>query len=340
MRLEASFAKLLLQGGKLWDWDYSDVESLDPDFYRHKVKYVLENDVSYLDLDFTDALDDRGAELEEPLRDEDGSKQDGEEEWYREYQQKVNPAPQEKERALRILKEKAAKEDDKNKAQKAAQKRRLLRSERVVLREGGEDELVTEANKEEYVRLVCERRLYGSILPQVARVLKGLHTVVTPEVLECFASMASPGEFTDLIGGLTAIDVVDWHQHTRYTGGYTPDCQTIKWFWDAVRSFTPDQQGLVLQFGTGSRFTPVGGYAHLQGYNGGLHLFTVCKAVHATQNDLPTAHACICTVDIPEYGSYEVLRSKLLTAISMGSTGFDDPAVTDFDAASESDVGP
>jgi hypothetical protein len=39
---------------------------------------------------------------------------------------------------------------------------------------------------------------------------------------------------------------------------------------------------------------------------------------------LPTAHACICTIDLPAYPSYEILLDRLRIALLHGSRGFDE----------------
>ena len=59
-----------------------------------------------------------------------------------------------------------------------------------------------------------------------------------------------------------------------------------------------------------------------------MHKFTLCLGDLPT-NSLPRAHACICTIDLPPYASYAVLRRSVHTALSMGCVGFDDAAVAD-----------
>ena len=69
-----------------------------------------------------------------------------------------------------------------------------------------------------------------------------------------------------------------------------------------------------------------------QGFNGGVHKFTLCAAADLTKDSLPRAHACICTIDLPEYSSFAVLRRALHTALSLGSVGFDEAGVAGGDA--------
>jgi hypothetical protein len=82
----------------------------------------------------------------------------------------------------------------------------------------------------------------------------------------------------------------------------------------------------VLQFVTGSCRVPVGGFAHLQGFNGGLHRFTLAGVRGWAKGTLPTAHACICTMDLSAdaYASYDDLERCLRVAATLGSVGFDD----------------
>ena len=131
--------------------------------------------------------------------------------------------------------------------------------------------------------------------------------------------MASSGE--------ASIDVVDWEANTQCAGGMRRKDRTFRWFWRAVRSFTPGEHEQLLQFVTGSRRPPAGGFAQLQGFNGGVHRFTLCASTEP-KDSLPRAHACICTIDVPEYSSYRRLRKAVHTALTHGSVGFDDAAVT------------
>ena len=286
VRLHPSICRLLLRGGESWEWTHEDVEALDAELYAHKVKYVLENDVSPLCLDFTDVLHDAPAEVKsEAAAGEEAEK---------------SPAPA------------------------------LSEPVRVPLVPGGEAMEVTEDNKQEFVRLVCEWRLFGSIARQVEAMRTGFEAAVPRHILAQLAQLVEPNDLARILAGEPEIDVVDWEANSVTSGGMRRGGRAYRWFWRAVRSYTPHEREQLLQFVTGSRRPPVGGFAQLQGFNGGVHLFTLC-ASHEPRDSLPRAHACICTVDIPEYSSYRALRRALHTALSLGSVGFDDAAVTDRD---------
>lgn len=199
---------------------------------------------------------------------------------------------------------------------------------RVELVPGGEEREVTEDNKHEWVKLVCEWRLFGSIEPQVGALLKGLEAAVPRHILHQLGQLIQPADLARMLAGEAEIDVSDWEANSVTSGGLRRGSRLFRWFWRAVRSFTPHEREQLLQFVTGSRRPPVGGFAQLQGFNGGVHLFTL-SASHEPRDSLPRAHACICTVDVPEYSSYRALRRALHTALSLGSVGFDDAAVVE-----------
>jgi hypothetical protein len=198
---------------------------------------------------------------------------------------------------------------------------------RVELVPGGAQLEVTNQNKAEWVRLVCEWRLFGCVERQCAALLAGVEAAVPRPILRQLAALVGPADLARMLAGEPHIDLADWRANTATTGGLKRDGRVFRWFWRAVRSFTEREAEQLLQFVTGSRRPPVGGFAQLQGFNGGVHRFTMCASAEP-KDSLPRAHACICTIDLPEYSSYLALRKALHTAISLGSIGFDDAAVT------------
>ena len=90
-----------------------------------KVKYVLENDVTNLELDFTDVFDDRPAELDQD-QDQD---QD---------QERSDEGGVSVEKKTQSRKEKDEKKEKKWSRREEARRRTALRSRRVELKQGGE----------------------------------------------------------------------------------------------------------------------------------------------------------------------------------------------------------
>ena len=128
IRLHPSVCQLLLRGGSPWEYTYDDIAELDPLLLKHKVQYILNNDVEMLCLDFTDVLEDVGA---------------------------------------------ANATDTAGTTMAAAERR-------VELKSGGTEIEVTNANKAEYVELVCRWRLMGSIEGPVCGFIVLQRAVVEP----------------------------------------------------------------------------------------------------------------------------------------------------------------
>jgi len=180
---------------------------------------------------------------------------------------------------------------------------------------GGKQVPVTDDNKLDYVKLIAQHRMTTAIRAQIEAFLDGFYDLVPPELISIF----SPTELELLICGLPEVDIEELRMHTEYQQYRTTD-DVIVWFWDALRSFDREEKALFLQFVTGTSKVPLGGFATLQGMRG-----TQKFSIHKFSGEsfrLPTAHTCFNQLDLPEYGSYEELRAKLLTAIKEGSEGF------------------
>lgn len=141
-----------------------------------------------------------------------------------------------------------------------------------------------------------------------------------------------------LISGLPDIDVDDWKSNTEYHN-YTAASQQIQWFWRAVRSFDKEERAKLLQFVTGTSKVPLNGFKELEGMNG-VSRFNIHRDF-GHKDRLPSSHTCFnrklpnpfdnldpplltCSaeLDLPEYESYEILRSQVLKAITAGSDYF------------------
>ncbi|KAK2593791.1 E3 ubiquitin-protein ligase tom1 [Conoideocrella luteorostrata] len=179
----------------------------------------------------------------------------------------------------------------------------------------GRDIAVTEENKHEYVRLVVEHKLLSSVKDQMASFLKGFHEIIPAELISIFNEQ----ELELLISGLPDIDIDDWKSNTEYQN-YTPSSQQIQWFWRAVRSFDKEERAKLLQFVTGTSKVPLNGFKELEGMNG-ISRFNIHRD-YGDKDRLPSSHTCFNQLDIPEYGSYDMLRAQLLKAITQGSEYF------------------
>eukprot|EP01105_Mastigella_eilhardi_P021762 TRINITY_DN529_c2_g3_i1.p1 TRINITY_DN529_c2_g3~~TRINITY_DN529_c2_g3_i1.p1 ORF type:complete len:1003 (-),score=261.29 TRINITY_DN529_c2_g3_i1:65-2875(-) len=184
----------------------------------------------------------------------------------------------------------------------------------VDLKPNGRQVPVTDENKREYVRLVVEHKLTTSIVKQIEAFLAGFRELVPQELTSVF----SENELELLISGLPEIDLEDLRANTEYHG-YTAESPQIQWFWHSLGEFSQQERAEMLQFVTGSSKVPLEGFGALSGMHG-VTKFAIHKTYRA--DGLPTAHTCFNQLDLPEYPTYEVLKSSLLLAVREGCEGF------------------
>ncbi|KAK3315071.1 hypothetical protein B0H66DRAFT_481141 [Apodospora peruviana] len=185
----------------------------------------------------------------------------------------------------------------------------------IDLIENGRNIPVTEENKHEYVRLIVEHKLLSSVKEQMEQFLQGFHDIIPEELIAIFNEQ----ELELLISGLPDIDVDDWKGNTEYHN-YTSASHQIQWFWRAVRSFDKEERAKLLQFVTGTSKVPLNGFKELEGMNG-ISRFNIHRD-YGNKERLPSSHTCFNQLDLPEYESYEILRSQVLKAITTGGDYF------------------
>ncbi|KAL2314487.1 E3 ubiquitin-protein ligase ptr1 [Schizosaccharomyces pombe] len=174
---------------------------------------------------------------------------------------------------------------------------------------------VTELNKQNYVNRMVDYKLRESVKDQLKSLLDGFSDIIPSHLIQIFNEQ----ELELLISGLPEIDIDDWKNNTEYHG-YNVSSPQVQWFWRAVRSFDEEERAKLLQFATGTSKVPLNGFKELEGMSG-FQRFNIHKS-YGSLNRLPQSHTCFNQLDLPEYDTYEQLRSMLLTAINEGSEGF------------------
>ncbi|KAK6379528.1 hypothetical protein LTS17_006446 [Exophiala oligosperma] len=177
----------------------------------------------------------------------------------------------------------------------------------IDLKPGGRDIPVTNENKREYVELVTEWKIVKRVEEQFNAFITGFNELIPADLVNVFDER----ELELLIGGIADIDVDDWKKHTDYRG-YQEQDEVIQNFWKVVRTWDAEQKSRLLQFATGTSRIPVNGFKDLQGSDGPRR-FTIEKAGEI--NALPKSHTCFNRLDLPSYKTYDVLNSKLSTAV-------------------------
>merc|ERR1712045_524743 len=179
----------------------------------------------------------------------------------------------------------------------------------------GRNVLVTDVNKADYIRLVCQERMTGAIRKQLAAFLEGFYDIIPRRLIAIFNEQ----ELELLLSGLPDINIDALKATTEYHK-YSAASLQIVWFWRALRSFDQTDRAKFLQFVTGSSKVPLQGFGTLEGMNG-AQKFQIHRDDRSTDR-LPAAHTCFNQLDLPAYETYDKLRSYLLKAIQECSEGF------------------
>ena len=186
----------------------------------------------------------------------------------------------------------------------------------LELKPGGSDIVVTEDNKVEYVHLLSEYKMTGSIKPQINSFLAGFYSIVPRNLLAIF----SPEELELILCGLDVIDCSDWRRNTQYVN-FSADDDMIVWFWEVLESFSQEELEVLLKFITGYSKVPHGGFSQFAviGSSGPIKI----SKGNGTAAYLPKSSVCFNLLMLPVYSSKEMLKDRLATAMSYASVGFD-----------------
>lgn len=166
---------------------------------------------------------------------------------------------------------------------------------------------VTESNKKDFVDRYLAWYFDKSIQTQFKPFAIGFFRVLLKDSFTLFNA-------EDLQLALCGTEVLDFHNLKKTTNyeNYTENSETIVHFWNVLlNDFDDNQRREFLKFLTGSDRSPIRGLADIK--------MIVTKT--GDSNSLPSAHTCFNHLILPDYKSYEKLKSKLLKAIE-NSEGF------------------
>ncbi|XP_013923631.1 PREDICTED: E3 ubiquitin-protein ligase HECTD1 isoform X3 [Thamnophis sirtalis] len=176
----------------------------------------------------------------------------------------------------------------------------------VDLKPGGEDELVTMDNAEEYVDMMFDFCMHTGIQKQMDAFRDGFNRVFPMEKLSSF----SHEEVQMILCGnqspsWAAEDIINY---TEPKLGYTRDSPGFLRFVRVLCGMSSDERKAFLQFTTGCSTLPPGGLANLH------PRLTVVRKVDATDASYPSVNTCVHYLKLPEYSSEEIMRERLLAA--------------------------
>jgi hypothetical protein len=185
----------------------------------------------------------------------------------------------------------------------------------LELKPGGQKIAVTAANLSEYIDLIRNRTVQPPDVVESFRA--GLSTVVPWEFLRLF----SVQELCELVGGKpTQITEEDLRESVDVSHGYTKESPQVAMLFAAILEMTAGGQALFVQFLTGTDKLPIGG---LKVLNPRLTIaLRTPEGDESPDDTLPSVMTCANYFKLPEYSSKEILKAKLLLAITEGQNVF------------------
>jgi hypothetical protein len=187
----------------------------------------------------------------------------------------------------------------------------------LPLIENGEDISVTDENYESYIRLIHEFTCGARLAPVRKQFLKGLFSVIEDGVW----GRLTPREKAQLIGGASQeISLRDLEVHVAFEHGYDGRCPQRGMLFETICELNERLRELFVLFVTGCERLPIGGLAGL------TPKITVARRIpgqgQSPDETLPTASTCTHYFKLPPYSSKQILRERLVLAITEGSIGF------------------
>jgi ubiquitin-protein ligase E3 A len=180
----------------------------------------------------------------------------------------------------------------------------------IPLAPGGAELLVTNANREQYVRAY----IYHYTVEWVRRPFEALRRGFLKVCGGPALKMCRPAELELMVCGSTTseLNFGELERAAAYDDGYSPQHPVIRWFWDVVSGLSLERKKKLLHFVTASDRVPLKGLGDLT--------FVVQRNGPDSER-LPSSLTCFGRLLLPEYGSREKLENRLITAIE-NSKGF------------------
>lgn len=178
-----------------------------------------------------------------------------------------------------------------------------------------ESKMVDMSNLEEYVMFIIDATMKSGISRQIEAFKLGFDEVFPIRHIQIF----SEEELEHLLCGEHDIckpnELLD---HIKFDHGYTASSLAAIHLLEIIQEFDREQQRLFLRFVTGAPRLPSGGLAALN-----PKLTIVRKhCSNLVDADLPSVMTCANYLKLPPYSSKEIMKEKLLYAITEGQGAF------------------
>uniref|UniRef100_A0A673YYK1 Probable E3 ubiquitin-protein ligase HERC3 n=1 Tax=Salmo trutta TaxID=8032 RepID=A0A673YYK1_SALTR len=169
----------------------------------------------------------------------------------------------------------------------------------------GEKVPLTMVNRKKYVDLYVDMKLNKSVQSQFADFEKGFHKGFPIQAWRMFL----PEELMTLLQGDDNYEWDKLRENAQYQG-YRPTDDIIQNFWIVFMEFSEEQKKKFLTFLTGTDRLPRGRSLSK------LQMQITCLGSTEADEYYPKAQTCSVTLCLPNYSSIDILREKLLHAIT------------------------
>jgi len=182
----------------------------------------------------------------------------------------------------------------------------------IELKTDGQRTKVTFLNRHEYVRLVIAARLNES-RTQIEAIRRGIATILPIQLL----NLLNWQDLELLVCGKAVIDIDLLRRHTQYSESIAPDAPWIESFWDVLSQFDQAQRRLFLRFVWAQERLPSDDAEFVRS-----RTRLLIKPSHYPNPDkaLPRSDTCFANLELPAYSTEEIMRQRLLYAISTAVT--------------------
>ncbi|TMW60609.1 hypothetical protein Poli38472_000651 [Pythium oligandrum] len=177
----------------------------------------------------------------------------------------------------------------------------------VELVPGGRAVPVQWEDRDAYARAVETYRL-TEFAPVCEDIVRGIATILPAPTVSLFTWK----EFATLVCGKPTVDVDLLRRRTIYGDGCQATDAHIAYFWEVLQEFTDEQKSSFLRFVWGRSRLPT----HAADFTQDFKISGLPKATGRADQYLPIAHTCFFSIDLPSYSTRDVMRDKLLYAIT------------------------
>ena len=172
-------------------------------------------------------------------------------------------------------------------------------------------EKVLYEDRGKYMELFLKARL-TEMDKQIAYIKKGLYKLIPPSLLK----LLTHKEMERIVSGSLDkdIDIELLKSFTKYSMELSPESSRIKWLWELLEEFTPADRRKFIKFCWAQERLPITKYE----YERLQVVFTRKPCMDKKKKDIfPKADTCFFSMELPEYSSKDIMKSKILTAINL-----------------------